>query len=447
MNNSKKLNIFQIVIIAICVVIGIGGVVLFATSKTGFGTSGYAAQVWGVLPKTSIDEALVPYRDQGIDPSFVYTELPEEGFSQALLEAVAEGKGPDAIIFPSDIYFEQVNKLATIPSETVSAKVYADTYIDAGYQFAVVGGVKAFPIVTDPMVMYWNKDMFTSAGIVNPPRSWNELATQVNLIAQKKDNGIIDRAFVALGEYANINHAKQILYTLLAQAGVRLSFFEPGLSTYQTGLNKSNTAADISGGNVSASELTRSVLTYYTEFANPLKPSYTWNRSFTSSRDAFIANKLAVYFGPASEVEYIRTRNPNLNFTIAPVPQEFADKKVVHTKTYALGFLITSQNLKAAYPEVTRFFTAPDMVSALADAMRIAPARRDVLSSSKTARDDRELGVVYESAVYGATWTDPNVVASDAIFRTLIESITSGTQTLTEAAEDASDRLDVLFTK
>lgn len=442
--NAKGLNIFQVVTIAIFIVVGILGVVLFATSKVGGSGKGYKAVVWGVLPKTTIDQALAPYRDKGTDPNFTYVEFPEEGFSQRLLEAVAEGKGPDAIIFPSDIYFGQVNKLATIPSETISARVYADTYIDAANQFAIQGGIKAFPLVTDPMVMYWNKDMFTSAGLLTPPKTWSELANMTNTIARKKDNGVIDRAFVALGEYSNVNHAKEILFTLLSQAGIRLSYYDFGANRYQTGLNKSS-SVDTQSGAVSASETTRSVMTYYTEFANPLKPSYSWNRSFSSARDTFLANNLALYFGPASEIEYIRSRNPNLNFAVAPMPQEVPDKKVVHTKTYALGFLVTSTNVSGAYTEVTKFFNTPTMIEALANAMRIAPARRDVLATAKAAKQDNELGVVYESAIYGATWTDPSALESDVVFKKLIESITGGGQTLSEAVQDASDRLDSLY--
>lgn len=444
MSTSKDLNIFQIATIAIFVVIGILGVVLFATSKVGGGGTGYKATVWGVLSKSTIDEALIPYRDQGIDPTFTYVEFEEEGFSQKLLQAVAEGKGPDAIIFPSYMYYEQLNKLVTIPSETISAKDYFDTYIDAGHQFSIQGGIKAFPLVTDPMVMYWNKDMFTSEGIILPPKTWNELANMTNKIARKKDNGVIDRAFVALGEYSNVNNAKEILYTLLTQAGVRLSYFDGGLLKYVTGLDKTS-AADESTGAPSAPELTRSVLTYYTEFANPLKDSYSWNRSFTSSRDAFLANKLALYFGPASEVEYIRSRNPNLNFDIAVMPQEVRDRKAVHTKTYALGFLVTSPNVSDAYIEITKFFNTPQMVESLANAMRIAPARRDVLANSKSAKTDSDLAVIYESAIYGSTWTDPSYSGTDSIFKTLVESITGGNQTLSEAVSDAADRIDTLY--
>lgn len=444
MSITKDLNIFQVVTMAIFLVIGAVGIVLFATSKAGSGKAGYTAIVWGVLPKTVIDTALDSYRIQGIDPNFTYVEFEEEGFGQQILQAVAEGRGPDAIIFPDTMHFEQLNKLALIPSETISARTYLETYIDAGRQFAVEGGIKAFPLVTDPIVMYYNRDMFTSAGIVIPPKTWREVSDVTNKIARKRDDGVLDRAFVALGEYKNINHAKEILYTLFSQAGVRMSFFDSGIGKYSTGLTKTQ-SSDSAENQSTASERTRSVLDYYTDFANPLKPVYTWNRSFSSSRDAFLAQNLAVYFGPGSEVEYITSRNPNLNFAIAPVPQENADFKSVHGKTYALGFLVTSRNLQVVYPEVTKFFTADPMIQGLAEAMKVAPSKRSLLVSSKASINDIDTGVIYDSAVYASTWMDPNVVVSNNILETLIEAITSGKQNLSEAVQDAADRLDRLY--
>ena len=77
----------------------------------------------------------------------------------------------------------------------------------------------------------------------------------------------------------------------------------PHSSTY--GILTKTSGSDAEQGETSATERTRSVLTYYTDFANPLKSVYSWNRSFSSSRDAFLAQNLAVYFGPGSEIEYI----------------------------------------------------------------------------------------------------------------------------------------------
>lgn len=436
MSISKDLNLFQIVILGVFLFIGVIGVVFFATNKAGVGKNSYNVTIWGVLPKSAIDVALAPYRERGTEPKLTYVEYSEDGFDQSLLLAIAEGRGPDAIIFPNNMYYGQYNRLYTIPSESMSAKVFGETYIDTAQQFSTQSGVKALPLVVDPLVMFWNKDMFAAEGLLNPPKTWNELYAMTNKIARKQDNGVVDRAFVAFGEYGNVEYAKRILFTLLSQVGVQMGYYNPDYQSYTSGLLN---------GTPQASDKTRSVITYYTEFANPLKPSYSWNRSFISARDAFLSADLGLYFAPASEAEYLRTRNPNLNFGVSAVPQEYQNFKSVQGKTYSVGFLVSSKNLAASIGEITRYLTTPETNLSLANAVRMAPARRDVLANVKNAAADAELSVTYESAVYARDWLDPNPTATDAVLKTMIESITSGKQTLFESIQDASDRLDKLY--
>jgi ABC-type glycerol-3-phosphate transport system substrate-binding protein len=355
---------------------------------------------------------------------------------------VAEGNGPDAIIFPDYMYYNQINKLLTIPNETVSAKTYANTYLDIANQFTVQGGIKAFPILIDPLVMYYNIDILKSEGILIPPKDWVEFVNMNDNIVRKQDNGIIDRAYVALGEYDNVNHAKDILFAMLSQVGVNISFYDLGMGSYVSGLNKSKSAQD---QGETAGKLTRDVLVYFTEFANPSKPSYTWNKSFKSSKEAFLAGDLAIYFGPGSEVKYIQTRNPNLNFAIADIPQAYSNNKVTHGKVYSLGFLITSKDANSTYKGVMDFFNTYEMNESLSDSIGLASARRDVLTNSKASKTNADIAVINNSAIYAKSWIDPNKNSTDEIFSKMINSIVSGTQSISDSISDASSRLDKLY--
>lgn len=436
MSIAKELHLFQIITLGVFLFIGIVGIAFFATNKNNNANTGYEPVVWGTLPKSAIDDAMIPFRNQGINPRFSYVEYPEEGFEQNLLVAAADGQAPDAIIFPSYMLYSQSRRLVTIPSESFSAKSFLDTYVDGASIFAVQGGVKALPITVDPLMMYWNRDLFSSAGLLNPPKNWAELSQMVNKIAQKRDNGIIDRSFVALGEYENVAYAKRILFTLFSQVGVQLTYFSQNYGAYTSGLM---TSVDDGG------ERSRSVLTYYTEFANPVKKAYTWNKSLKNSRDAFLAGDLAVYFGPASEIEFLRSQNPNLNFRVSPMPQENVSAKSVHGKIYALGFLATSKDINGSIAELTKYFVQPETIRSLALDLAVAPALRSVLASSREAVSDPDIGAVYESAVYAKDWIDPNPATTNVIFKNMIESITNGQQTLYESLQNASDRVSGLF--
>ncbi|MBC7766578.1 extracellular solute-binding protein [Arenimonas sp.] len=435
MSSSKDLNIFQVLTIVVFLVIGIIGIAMFATGKTGIGGSTYKAIIWGVLPKTSIDAGLESFSIRGQDPSFTYIEYPEEGFEQAILKAIAEGNGPDAIIFPDYMYYGQMNKLLTIPNTTVTAQDYTNTYLDIARKFTVQGGIKAFPILIDPLVMYYNVNILKSEGILIPPKDWVEFANLTEKVVRKRDNGIIDRAYTALGEYDNIDHAKDILFAMLAQVGVNLSFYDIQQGSYVSGLINQ----------VTSSRLSREVLIFYTEFANPTKTSYTWNKSFKSSREAFLAGDLAIYFGPGSEVEYMRTRNPNLNFAIASVPQAYQDKKVTQAKVYSLGFMVTSKNPNATYQNVMSFFNTFEMNKSLSDSIHLASARRDVLLKSELAKTNADVAVINNSAIYAETWLDPDANLTDTILSKMITAVVSGTQNISDAINDASERLDRLY--
>ena len=54
-----------------------------------------------------------------------------------------------------------------------------------------------------------------------------------------------------------------------------------------------------------------SILQFYVDFADPVKPVYSWNKSFPRAVDAFSSEDLAIYFGFASEFRSLLNKNPN----------------------------------------------------------------------------------------------------------------------------------------
>ena len=91
-------------------------------------------------------------------------------------------------------------------------------------------------------------------------------------------------------------------------------------------------------------------LRFYTEFSNPSKTVYSWNRSLPSSRDMFARGGLAVYFGYGGEITGLREKNPHLNFDIAPVPQ-IRDRRTQKTfgRMTALAVAKNSSNVETAF--------------------------------------------------------------------------------------------------
>ena len=60
---------------------------------------------------------------------------------------------------------------------------------------------------------------------------------------------------------------------------------------------------------------------FYTDFADPGKEVYTWNKNMPNSLEAFILGKTAFFFGYAYHLPTIKSRAPKLNLSIVKLPQ------------------------------------------------------------------------------------------------------------------------------
>ncbi len=140
-----------------------------------------------------------------------------------------------------------------------------------------------------------------------------------------------------------------------------------------------------------------SILKFYTDFADPLKSVYSWNKSFSSSEDVFSAENLAFYFGYASELQSLVNKNPNENFLVTPIPQ-IRNSSFKLTGAHVTGIAISSfsKNFNTAFT-AAGLMANGSFASRLANALGIAPARRDLLNIKPT---DAYLPIFYNSAFY-----------------------------------------------
>ena len=126
-------------------------------------------------------------------------------------------------------------------------------------------------------------------------------------------------------------------------------------------------------------ESAQSALRFYTEFSNPAKTTYSWNRSLPSSKDVFIAGDLAMYFGFASELDDIEKKSPHLNFDIAPVPQaKDAIARMTYGNMQAITVLKSSKNPTTTFYAAS-FMTSPEFNFVFSTISALPPPRRDLL--------------------------------------------------------------------
>ena len=301
-----KLSVFQTILLAAFGALAVAGVLIFALVVGGnTGNSIGPITIWGTLEEGAF-RAVIRQISENDDrlTQVTYIQKDEVGYASELTEALASGTGPDLFLLRQDYAVRDAGKVFPIPFDRFPETQFRNTFIEAADPYIGSEGILAIPLLADPLVLYWNKDMLSTAGYANPPRYWDEVNGMAQKITKRDDAGQLLKSAVSFGEYRNVTHAKDILATLMLQAGSSITAKD------STGRLRPALAAR-AGDRLQAAE---SALRFYTEFSNPSKKSYSWNRSLPLSLSYFLSGDLGVYFGFASEIyNIISTNNLNVN--------------------------------------------------------------------------------------------------------------------------------------
>ncbi len=435
-----NLRPFQIIILGFFLALAVGGLIFFAVFR-GFGSEpnpyGTSVEIWGTFSQVEVMSAIDKIiRD---DQDFVvvtYIQKDARAFQNELVNAIAEGRGPDAVILPSNLLVSERAKIYPIPYSTLSARTIRDTYVDGAEIFSLSDGIYGVPFAVDPLVMYWNRDLFSTAGLASAPTTWEAMVgTVVPALVSFAPAPLysITQAAVSFGEYANVTNAPEIMLMLMLQAG------SPMITERQDGVYNV-------GFNTIVGQTERlpadAALDFYTQFANPARPNYTWNRSMANDRGLFLAGDLAMYFGFGSEYAGLRAGNPNLNFDAAAVPQgsTVLIKKNFGT-VYAFSMLKSSDNIAGTYNALIKLGSA-EHVRSILETLGLAPAHRQLIAEGSP---DPFRQTIYNMALIARGFLDPNPSSSENIIKTMIEDITSGRSRVGTAVGDAEGRFRQLL--
>ena len=423
---------FQIIFLGLFAGLAVSGLVFFSVYKGNNSKTQQLVSIWGTVDSgkmTTYLDTLV--KQVGTKITIKYYQIPDTAIYSAYVESLISANGPDLLLLSQQQYRQFGGKLYLIPYKTISQETFKASYINAANNYLETQGIGALPFFADPMIMYWNRDIFTNALVARPPVSWADFVTLAPLITKKDLAYNITTSAVSLGEYANIDHAKDILGLLFMEAG------SPIVAQLQNGSYGGGLAYNYGNG-ASASN----ALDFYTQFANPTQKAYTWNRALTSSKDLFIANRLGVYFGYAGEFNEISQKNPNLNFDVALMPQS---KIVLNGQplimTYAKLYGISVAH--SAKDPATAISVAQMLSSAVGSQLwsktvGLPSDRRDTLDFNAA---DSKTSIFAQSAFWSQVWNDPNPNLTDSVFQTMIENVTSGKTTSNVAVQQADQRL------
>ncbi len=441
------MNNFQTILVAVFLSFFVFAVLIFSgmIKIGGVANNDGKAQgkvvIWGTFPNSVMSNSLDSITSLNRNVNLSYRKQDPVTYQQDLIEAFANGVGPDLFIITPDMIQKNNNFIFKVPYASYPEKVFTDSYIDGASIYLDKEGVLGFPLVVDPIVLYYNKDILTNEGIIIDPKnnlSWDELFP-LNSTLTKRDNiGTISQSMIALGQYNNVNNAKDILATLIIQNN------NPIVERSDVGFTSvlSGNAANF---NVSPIE---SVLKFYIEFSNPTNTAYSWNRSLPNSLDMFTKSALTFYIGRASELFNIQNINYNLSFDVTQIPQiKNTTTKRTFGEIYAVVINKKSSNLTSSI-QVAGELSQGDNAKSISVATSLPPASKALLISEKpTGQGSNFLSTFFNSALISRSWIDPDKAKSDLIFGELIENILSNRLSMGESISKAQDQLQLLLNK
>jgi multiple sugar transport system substrate-binding protein len=278
-----------------------------------------------------------------------YRKFRLEEYEDELINAFAEGRGPDVFAIHESWLRKYQSKLLpmpatlTMPYRTVEGGIKEEiiinlvtepTFGEAGVKQLYVPavaedvvlatpidevtgaggtpGVYGLPMAMDTMVMYYNRDLLNQAGIAVPPQNWTQFQKAVESMSDVSDELELLATPAGFGSANTTERSEDILALLMMQGGAVMNTREGNLGwdqAVQTPDGKSILPA-------------AQALQYYTEFADPTKVVYTWNdEQELNSFEAFLEGETAFFFGYAYHLKAIKSRGEKLPYGIAPMPQ------------------------------------------------------------------------------------------------------------------------------
>lgn len=389
--------------------------------------------VWGVYPQETMSQYVDGFNALNKGYVVEYQEMQGATLERDLVTSIANGMPPDILLFPTELYGQIAERLYEIPYAALPERTFRDTYIDGAQLYLGAQGISAVPVVVDPIVMYYNKDMLAAARFVVPPTTWPEFVRAVPIFTSRNQVGGINQSTIGLGTSTNVQHMRDILSALFLQTGNSIMTYDITANSFRSTLGTST--GDVAGDQLSPAA---QVLSFYTSFADPTNVNYSWNSSLPGSLESFVSGNSVFYFGRASDLFAIQARNPNLNFDVVNIPQpDSRVRPVTYGSFVAAGIAKNSTNFAAAYDYFTAV-TSREGVDELSKRLSLPPTRRDLLLVQQA---NPYVSIFFNAALSTFSWADPNPATTDIVFRNMINSINSGRTDATSALYEASRSL------
>lgn len=387
--------------------------------------------IWAVIDDMDVYGPLIQaYNAAHPQITINYRRLRNEEYESALLNALAEDRGPDIFMVHDTWVGKYLPKIAPMPASTQMAYRFAQgsstnrsyTYelhneksltlkqLKEDYSDAVANDairrintakegaaplledkVVALPMSVDTMAMYVNKDLLNAAGIPTIPDTWDKFQATIPRLIKIDGSGKILQAGTAMGLAANVERATDIMSILMMQNGAEMTSGD-GYPTFAFLPSSLSGSREVTPG--------LQALNFYLDFANPDKEIYTWNADMPNSLDAFTQGRVAYFFGYSYHLPTIKTRAPKLNLAIAKLPQIEGNPVVNYANYWLWTVSKKSKNTDVAWNFIN-FITQQDNEKQYLDLAKRPPAHKALIDKYL---EDESLGVFASQILTSRSW-------------------------------------------
>jgi len=391
-------------------------------------------EFWGVYDDSDVfNELIQDFNAEFPKTKIKYYKKVYATYEKDLLEAMASGRGPDLFMIHHTWVPKYEDKIWAAPSDLILIKDIQDNFVDVVYKdFVIDDQIVALPLSVDTLALYYNKDIFNTVGISQPPETWEEFLDVLDKLTIKDDRDNIIRAGAALGTARNVNRSTDILSLLMMQSGAQM-----------VNSNKAEVIFDkpVKLDNESFYPGQRA-LEFYTDFANPLKSSYTWNTRMHYSIDAFYEGSTAMMFNYSYHLPTIRAKSPYLNFGVSRMPQiESSEKDIDYANYWGMTVSRNSKGSEQAW-EFINWITQKESSQKYLEKTKKPTARRDLVDWQK---DDKDVGIFAEQSLSAQSWYQVDSLSIENIFADMIESIVLGEETISKAISKSINQINLLM--
>lgn len=360
-----------------------------------------------------------------------------QNYEKELIDALAAGSGPDIFMVQNSWLPKHQGKMLPLDLNLQTGLQFPyvkfrDSFPQVVEQdFVIDTNVYASPLFLDTLAMYYNRDVFDKKGIPIVPSTWNEferLVTQLREINIGK-NEIKTAAAAIGGSRDSINRATDLLNAIMMQRGTQFTDQLKTRATFAAGSSNNNPGLQS--------------LKFYVGFSDPLSSLFTWSERFPYSVDSFAAGDTAIMFNYSHQVPIIKSKNPFLNFAIAPFPQLAGASQPVNYANY-WGLAVSNQT---KYPDwAWNFILTATSDESIMDTYSKdtgkPPALRTLISKKL---NDPNLGTFTRQAFTARSWWQKDNFIIENIFSEMIKSVINKKATPETAIKKAEDEVSLLM--